>query len=162
MAKAKWKIVDCDSQDSVEGDARRAIDDDPTTFWHSRYRDQVDPMPHHITVDLGEPVTIRGFIYTPRQDQWDGGIVMRARFEVSQDGKKWTAAADDVDFDNIVNSRQQQLVKLRDPMDARLFPFHSIENGERQQSFVGGRRLGACEIDGRLWLHLFYICRCSW
>lgn len=121
LAKAKWKIVDCDSQDDTEGDSGRAIDDDPSTFWHTRYRDGVDPMPHHIAVDLGESVTIRGFIYTPRQDLWDGGIIMRARFEVSQDGKNWTIAADNVEFDNIVNSRQQQVVNLPTEVAGRYF-----------------------------------------
>ena len=121
LAKAGWRVVDCDSQDRGEGDARRAIDDDPTTLWHTRYRDGVDPMPHHITVDLGQTVPIRGFIYTPRQDQWDGGIIMRARFEVSEDGKNWTVAADEVDFANIVNSRQQQVVRLPNDVKARCF-----------------------------------------
>jgi alpha-L-fucosidase len=121
VAKAKWKIVDCDSEDAVEGEAERAIDDDVTTFWHSRYRDGVDPLPHHLTVDLGEEVAIRGFTYTPRQDQWDGGIVLRARFEVSQDGKNWDVAADDVNFDNIVNSRQQQVIDLPRNKTARFF-----------------------------------------
>jgi alpha-L-fucosidase len=78
-------------------------------------------MPHHLSVDLGETVAIRGFTYTPRQDQWDGGIITRARFEVSQDGKGWTIAADNVNFDNIVNSRQQQVVKLPATMTARYF-----------------------------------------
>ena len=54
LAKAKWKVVDCDSQDGSEGDPAKAIDDDPMTFWHTRFRDGTDPMPHHITVDLGE------------------------------------------------------------------------------------------------------------
>jgi alpha-L-fucosidase len=121
VAKGNWKILDCDSQDGLEGDPRKAIDDDPNTFWHTRYRDKVDPMPHHLSVDLGETVAIRGFTYTPRQDQWDGGIITRARFEVSQDGKGWTIAADNVNFDNIVNSRQQQVVKLPATMTARYF-----------------------------------------
>jgi alpha-L-fucosidase len=119
LAKAKWKIVECDSQDDVEGDAQRAIDDDASTFWHSRYRDSIDPMPHHLTVDLGESIAIRGFTYTPRQDQWDGGIIMQAKFEVSQDGKEWRVVADDVKFDNIVNSRQLQVVNLPNSVTAR-------------------------------------------
>lgn len=119
LAKAKWKIVDCDSQDDVEGDAQRAIDDDANTFWHSRYRDGVDPMPHHLTVDLGETVAIRGFTYMPRQDQWNGGIIMLAKFEVSQDGKDWAVVADGVQFANIVNSRQQQVVDLPRSVTAR-------------------------------------------
>jgi alpha-L-fucosidase len=126
LAKTKWKIIECDSQDDAEGDARRAIDDDPNTFWHSRYRAGVDPMPHHLSVDLGETVAISGFTYTPRQDQWDGGIVMRARFEVSQDGKDWTVVTDDVNFDNIANSRQQQVVILQSGATARYFRFTAL------------------------------------
>ena len=72
-------------------------------------------MPHHISVELGETVAIRGFTYSPRQDQWDGGIITRARFEISQDGTNWAIVADNVDFDNIVNSRQQQVVRLPAP-----------------------------------------------
>jgi alpha-L-fucosidase len=78
-------------------------------------------MPHHLSVDLGESMTIFGFTYTPRQDPWDNGIVLQARFEVSHDGKSWVIAADKVDFDNIVNSRQQQVVKLRTSITARYF-----------------------------------------
>jgi alpha-L-fucosidase len=122
LAKAKWRIFDCDSQNSDDEGAAKAIDDNPRTIWHTRYRDGVvDPMPHHVSVDLGETVAIRGFTYTPRPDQWEGGIIMRARFEVSKDGKNWTIAADDVVFDNIVNSRQQQVVRLTTPMAARYF-----------------------------------------
>jgi hypothetical protein len=121
LAKAKWKIVDCDSQDGADGAPSKAIDDNPTTIWHTRYRDGVDPMPHHVTVDLGEEVTINGFVYAPRQDMWDGGIVTRARFEVSVDGENWTVASDNQDFDNIANSRQPQVVLLPSGMTARYF-----------------------------------------
>lgn len=122
LVKAKWKILDCDSEDGPKVDARKAIDENLNTYWHSRFSSGgVDPMPHHISVDMGETVTIRGFTYLPRQDPWDGGIILRARFEVSQDGKDWTIAADNVDFDNIVNSRQQQVVKLKTDMPARYF-----------------------------------------
>jgi alpha-L-fucosidase len=121
LAKAKWKVIECDSQDGSDGDPAKAIDDDPKSFWHTRYRDGIDPMPHHLAVDLGETVKITGFAYTPRQDQWDGGIILRARFEISQDGKEWILAVDDADFDNIVNSRQQQKIELPESHEARYF-----------------------------------------
>ena len=55
LAKAKWKVVDCDSQDGEEGHPRKAIDDDPSYLSGTRgFATEVDPMPHHITVDLGE------------------------------------------------------------------------------------------------------------
>jgi alpha-L-fucosidase len=127
LIKSAWKVVDCDSQERGEGDARKAIDDDPSTFWHTRYRGQVDPLPHRIAVDLGEAATIHRFAYTPRQDQWDGGIVTQARFEVSEDGQNWTIAADNVVFDNIANSRQQQVVKLPTAVTARYFRFTALQ-----------------------------------
>jgi hypothetical protein len=83
-------------------------------------------MPHRLAVDLGEAATIRRFAYTPRQDQWDGGVVTQARFEVSEDGQTWTIAADNVEFDNIVNSRQQQVVTLPTPVNARFFRFTAL------------------------------------
>jgi alpha-L-fucosidase len=127
LAKAKWKILDCDSQEAG-AESGKAIDDNPRTFWHSWHRDGVDPMPHHVSVDLGETASIRGFTYTPRQDNWDGGIIMRARFEVSADARNWTIAADNVDFDNIVNSRQQQVVRLATPVPARYFRLTALRS----------------------------------
>ncbi len=118
LATARMKILDCSSQQQG-GEAFHGIDDNPHTLWHTRDRDGTDPMPHHLSIDLGESFPVTGFIYTPRQDRWENGIIQRAKFEVSQDAKTWTAALDSVNFDNIVNSRQQQVVKLPTSIDAR-------------------------------------------
>jgi len=120
-AKAKWRILDFDSQDREGGRIENAIDDDSRTFWETRFRDGTDPMPHHISVDLAEDMEVTGFTYTPRHDGWDGGIILTARFEVSLDGKEWTTAVESVVFDNVVNSRRQQVVRLGSPMNARYF-----------------------------------------
>jgi len=123
--RINWKIVDCTSQDE-DGQARKAIDDDPKSLWHTQFRDGTDPMPHHVSVDMGELLQVSGITYTPRKDQWENGIVMRARVEVSLDGQNWTIAADNVDFDNIVNSRQQQVVTFSTAMTARYFRFTAL------------------------------------
>jgi len=120
ISKAKWKIIECTSQDR-DAPPSNAIDEDLSSMWHTRYRDGTDPMPHLIAVDLGEKATIAGFTYTPRKDQWENGIFLKARFEVSDDGKNWTVVADNVNFDNIVNSRQQQVVRLNKPVEASYF-----------------------------------------
>jgi alpha-L-fucosidase len=119
-ARTQWKIIDCDSEDP-DSPARNAIDDDMNSNWQTRSREGTDPMPHHISVDLGDEMQIRGFTYTPGQGRWQNGIIMRARFETSLDGKSWTIAADNVDFDNIVNSRQQQVAELPTALAARYF-----------------------------------------
>ncbi len=119
-ARAKWTVVSCSSADK-DGPANCAIDENPQSIWHTRYREGTDPMPHHVTIDMGEPLPVKGFTYTPRQDQWENGIIQKARFELSVDGKIWSIAADNVNFDNIVNSRQQQVVRLPDSIAARYF-----------------------------------------
>ena len=79
-------------------------------------------MPHHVTVDLGEEVDDSAD--SPTRLVRTSGTAessLRARFEVSDDGENWTVAADNVEFDNIVNSRQQQVVNLPSSMTARYF-----------------------------------------
>ncbi len=132
LAKGKWRVVDCSSEDPVEGRAARAIDDDPQTFWHTRYRDGKDPAPHHLTIDLGEIVPISAFVYTPRQDQWEGGIILRAKIEISRDGEQWQSLADDASFDNAVNSRQQQTVRPTSPVKARFCRVTALQTAKNE------------------------------
>ena len=136
LAKRNWKLVEVDSEEPADGAGRLAFDEDPATFWHSKFRGGEEPLPHHLTVDLGEVVSITGFTYLPRQDRWDGGIVRRARFEVSLDGKDWNSVVQAARFDNILNSRSLQVVRLKNPASARFFRFTALES-------VGNNRLAS-------------------
>jgi hypothetical protein len=61
------KVIEADSEDRANGNvAAHAIDGDPDTLWHTRWQPGNDPMPHHLTVDLGREVTLRGVTYLPR------------------------------------------------------------------------------------------------
>jgi alpha-L-fucosidase len=139
-AKAKWRIHDVDSEDREGGRAEHVIDDDARTFWETRHRDGVDPPPHHISVDMGEIFEVTGFTYTPRQDGWPGGIILSARFDTSLDGSTWTIAVSGVEFDNVVNSRQQQVVRLAAPVSARYFRMTAL------RTEGDGRRASAADV----------------
>jgi hypothetical protein len=132
LAKGEWRVVACSSQDPAEGRASNAIDDDPASFWHTRYRDGRDPLPHHIAVDMGKMVRISSFLYTPRQDQWEGGIMLRAKLEVSRDGNRWEVVGADLPFDNVVNSRREQVVRLPSPVDARYFRLTALKTSNEE------------------------------
>ena len=49
-----WKVVAVDSQETAGADnsAARAIDGNSSTFWHTRWNEDLN-LPHFITVDMG-------------------------------------------------------------------------------------------------------------
>ncbi len=67
---------------------RNAIDGDPDTFWHTRWTPRNDPMPHHLVIDLGREMAIKGITCLPRQDMANGRIA-EAEVFVSNDPKSW-------------------------------------------------------------------------
>ena len=58
--------------------------------WHTNWSDFQSGItsPHFIEVNMGEDLTIKGIVYTPRQDQSNGRIT-KYDLEVSLDGKSW-------------------------------------------------------------------------
>lgn len=72
-----------DSSQEPSYDARYAIDDDPTTMWHSQW-DPYQPLPHEITLDLGGNYNVSGLLYQPRQDN-NNGVITSYTVSVSTD-----------------------------------------------------------------------------
>ena len=121
-----WKIVSVDSQETAGEDdsAARAIDKNPSTFWHTRWNDDLS-LPHHITVDMGRSRRIAGFTYLPRQDGNPNSTVETYRFETSTDGANWTTNIVSGTFANIRNNPSLQEVSFA-PVNARYFRFTSL------------------------------------
>lgn len=84
-----WKIVSATSEETDGYAASLAIDGNPDTFWHTRWRTNPVAHPHSIVIDLGKPRRIKGFLYLPRQDGIKVGAIGRYQFHVSMDGKDW-------------------------------------------------------------------------
>jgi hypothetical protein len=81
-----------DSAQEPTYDARYAIDDNPTTLWHSQYS-PYQPLPHAITVDVGDQYRVSGLIYEPRQDNNANGNITSYTISLSSDGMNFSDVA---------------------------------------------------------------------
>lgn len=119
IALAGASIVDCSSEQGGGEAAAKAIDGDPRTHWHSRWSPNSPPPPHHLSIDLGRAIDLRGFVYQPRASG-DNGTVLDYRFEGSVDGKVWQQLAAG-SFANIAANPVPQVVRFQVPMAAARF-----------------------------------------
>jgi hypothetical protein len=84
---SKARVVMVDGQ-APGHEGHYAIDDNPSTFWHTSWEPTPKAYPHEIQIELPEPVSIKGLKYTPRQDMSNGWI-SKYQVYVSTDGKDW-------------------------------------------------------------------------
>jgi len=90
LLKRRWSIAGTSSAEPGEGGAHKAIDDNPSTYWHTEWSRKQPAHPHHIDIDLAETLEIEGFSYLPRQGSQNGRIE-RFEFYASHDGTHWGA-----------------------------------------------------------------------
>jgi beta-galactosidase len=114
-AAAKWNIT-ASSFEPGEGEPSNAIDENPDTFWHSRWSGNAAKYPHFLVIDFKKPLDIAGVTYTARRDMSNGRI---KEYEIyfSNDSEKWGEAAAKGEFRD--RSRRPQEVKLAAPVNAR-------------------------------------------
>jgi alpha-L-fucosidase len=125
IAPTKWSIIQADKTDSGF-DPYNAIDGNELTIYHTKWENDISPMPHDLTVDMGETLKLSGFTYTPRKDENKSGTIQRYRFLVSTDGKKWTETKCPGEFSNMKNNPVKQEVKFTKPYQARYFKFIAL------------------------------------
>jgi alpha-L-fucosidase len=121
-SKSKWNVIEA-SFAAPGAEAKKAIDDNAGTFWHTKAADSAHKPPQYLVVDMGESLTISAFTYLPRQDKVSSGIVDRYEFLVSADGKEWGKPVAEGEFANIVNNPIQQTVTFVQPVSGRYFKF---------------------------------------
>ncbi|GAA4458012.1 glycoside hydrolase family 2 TIM barrel-domain containing protein [Novipirellula rosea] len=89
--KSKWTAT-ASSIQSGEGEVNHSIDNNPDTFWHTKWQGGVDPPPHTLKIDFGSPQQIAGISVLPRQDSANGRII-RYELSASEDGVQWQQVA---------------------------------------------------------------------
>lgn len=126
LCPAKWSVRTFSAAHRAYK-ADRAIDGNPATMWHTPWGNEAASLPHHIEIDLGENLDLKGVTYLPRQDRQIGGICKKYRVETSEDGTVWQLAKEG-GFDNIQNSPVLQEIRFDKAIRARYFRFTALEN----------------------------------
>jgi hypothetical protein len=120
LARLGARVIEADSEDRAHHNvAASAIDGDPDTFWHTRWSPKNDPMPHHLTIDIGRTVAIQGVSYLARQDMANGRVA-EAEVYCSNDRKLWGPPAATVKFRD---RGDLQTVRFAAPVQARYLKF---------------------------------------
>ncbi len=127
VSKENWKIIYADDEHpSLK--AENAIDDDPSTFWHTHWDGNYKKHPHEIVIDLGESLELKGFTYLPRQDGSGSGDITGYELYLSGDNKEWKQVVKDGRFGNIANNPILQTVYFDKPEKARFLKL--VTNGD--------------------------------
>jgi len=121
-------VLFCSSQETGETGIEHAVDNDPSTFWHTMYSVTVAQYPHWVDFDANGTKLMKGFVYVPRQDGPNGRI-KDYEIYVSQDGKNWGSPIAKGAFPN---GTKQQRIDFAQPVRARYIRFKALssQNGQ--------------------------------
>lgn len=127
------EVIYVSSEEGPSGEvAKNIVDGDPATIWHTMYSITMGTYPHWLDFDCNEVKTIKGFTYLPRQDGPNGNI-KGYKLQLSLDGKTWTDAVAEGNFENNLKEKK---VLLQKPQKARYLRFTatSSQNGAEYAS----------------------------
>lgn len=100
--KQDWMVIDF--SDEQYGSAK-IIDNDPKTFWHSKWEPDA-PLPHHLTVDMQEEKSLNKVSITRCLDNND---LKKTRIDVSLDNVHWTEIGE-LEFSKTISSSSVDLI----------------------------------------------------
>lgn len=128
-------VVNASSQEPGD-DAINLVDGDLGTIWHTAYGVTMANYPHIVDFDASEMKTMKGFVYTARQDG-PNGIVKGYAISVSTDGKAWTEVA----RGELKNTTSAQRVLFKSPVKARYIRFTALSE-QNGQDYASGAEFG--------------------
>jgi hypothetical protein len=92
-ATSNWVLTFSSQEPTGEGPpnglASAILDGNANTFWHSNWSGPAASPPHVLTIDMGTPLSVTGFVFTQRQSLTRN--IKNMRVETSTNGTSWTA-----------------------------------------------------------------------
>ena len=97
IIKKSWKLIKA-SSNQAKHKGEYAFDADAKTYWLSKENSSGI---HYIAIDLGKNQQLKGFAYTP-QNQNSDGMIEKGTIKISTNGKLWKVV-EDFEFGNLIN-----------------------------------------------------------
>jgi len=94
----------------------RALDGDPATMWHTAWIPRPSPMPHHLVVELKQPVMLLGITLLGRQDNNPNGRIAQYEVYTSADGETW---GEPLASGTLPNTKERQTIRFPKPQQTR-------------------------------------------
>ena len=118
VLKKEWKLI---ATDSEQGDhqGEKAIDANADTYWHSGEKGNG----HYLTIDLGKDYTLKGFGYTPQNNN-SGGMIEKGDIKISPDGQLWNVL-EEFEFGNLINDPTPRRHYFDQPVKTRYIRIES-------------------------------------
>lgn len=88
--RTNWQVIDFSSEENKEL-ASYVLDGDASTFWHSRWSQNVTSYPHHLTIDMAEMNEVTGFSFLQRDGMRK---VKNIEILISKDNVNWESMGD--------------------------------------------------------------------
>ncbi len=109
------------------------LDGDLKTRWHSKFKDEVDPQPHHLVIDMKKSRATGGIIYVPRQDNSINGTITKFEVFVSDDPE---SLGEPVKSGTFEANRQHKVVRFDQQVTGRYLILKSHRGMGRNASFA--------------------------
>ncbi|WP_186452442.1 discoidin domain-containing protein [Chitinophaga polysaccharea] len=114
IPKTGWVIADVDSEENGYP-ATNALDNDPSTYWHTQYSGAEPTHPHQLTIDMGTSHQLKGLTFRDRQGVWPGIKEMTVYTKTATGS--WTSQG----VFTLRKSDMDQFISFTAPVDARYF-----------------------------------------
>ncbi len=91
LPRQGWSATASNSETTKSYDTspRCVIDDDPVSWWHSQWVDNIPQHPHSVTLDMKDEKIISAIRYLPAVIVNNNGMIGEYELHVSNDGQNW-------------------------------------------------------------------------
>ena len=113
--RSTWKIHSVSSQEGGNP-ASYAIDNNPSTFWHTQYNGGTPTHPHTIVIDMAKNYLVTSVLYTARTDGNENGMIKEYEIYISKNVNDFGSAVATGSFSK---TTAQQVATLKKPVEGR-------------------------------------------